>query len=54
MIDQGVIEARPGDSDPGAIALMRKLAEKSRSRWPTTAEPAVRVGLPEPKVKSRP
>ena len=24
MIDQGVIEARPGDSDPGAIALMRK------------------------------
>lgn len=47
MIDQGVIEARPGDSDPGAIALMRKLAERSRSRWPTTAEVSVRVGLPE-------
>ena len=46
MIAQGVIEARPGDSDPGAIALMRKLAEKSRSRWPVTAEASVRVGLP--------
>ena len=45
MVEEGVIEARPGDSDPGAIALMRKLAEKSRSRWPTTAEPSVRVGL---------
>jgi coenzyme F420 hydrogenase subunit beta len=33
MIADGSIEARPGDSDPGAIALMRKLAEKSRSRW---------------------
>ena len=53
MIDQGVIEARPGDSDPGAIALMRKLAEKSRARWPTTAEPAVRVGLPEPRMPAR-
>jgi coenzyme F420 hydrogenase subunit beta len=49
MIADGSIEARPGDSDPGAIALMRKLAAKSRDRWPTWAEPAVRVGLPEPK-----
>ncbi len=47
MIDEGVIEARPGDSDPGAIALMRKLAERSRSRWPTTAEASVRIGVPE-------
>lgn len=46
MISDGSIEARPGDSDPGAIALMRKLAEKSRSRWPATAEASVRVGLP--------
>jgi len=51
MIADGSIEARPGDSDPGAIALMRKLAEKSRSRWPVDAEPLVRVGLPEPKKK---
>jgi hypothetical protein len=26
MIADGVIEARPGDDDPGAIALMHKLA----------------------------
>ena len=51
MVAEGVIEARPGDSDPGAIALMRKLAEKSRSRWPQSAEASVRVGLPEPKKK---
>jgi coenzyme F420 hydrogenase subunit beta len=47
MIDEGVIEARPGDSDPAAIALMRRLAERSRSRWPTTAEASVRIGVPE-------
>jgi coenzyme F420 hydrogenase subunit beta len=54
MIADGSIEARPGDSDPGAIALMRKLAEKSRARWPQTAEASVRVGLPEPKRKPAP
>ena len=37
MIDAGVIEARPGDDDPGAIALMHRLAEKSRKRWPDFA-----------------
>lgn len=45
MITDGVIEIRPGDDDPGAISLMNKLAAKSRSRWPTSANPAVRVGL---------
>lgn len=49
MIADGSIEARPGDEDPGAIALMRKLAEKSRARWPQWAEPVVRLGLPEKK-----
>ncbi|MEY4130070.1 MAG: hypothetical protein RLZZ31_194 [Actinomycetota bacterium] len=49
MIADGSIEARPGDSDPGAISLMHKLAEKSRARWPKWAEPVVRVGLPEKK-----
>ena len=34
MLRDGVIEGRPGDADPGAIALMHKLAEKSRKRWP--------------------
>ena len=37
MIDDGSIIARPGDEDPGAIALMNKLAAKSRERWPATA-----------------
>jgi coenzyme F420 hydrogenase subunit beta len=49
MIADGSIVARPGDEDPGAIALMRKLAEKSRSRWPVWAEAGVRLGLPEKK-----
>ncbi len=48
MVDDGSVVARPGDSDPGAIALMHKLAEKSRSRWPADAEPSVRVGLSAP------
>lgn len=34
MIDDGSIIARPGDEDPGAVALMHKLAQKSRDRWP--------------------
>ena len=46
MLADGVIEGRPGDSDPGAIALMHKLAAKSRSRWPEWANPAVAVSLP--------
>lgn len=37
MIADGVIEARPGDEDPGAIALMHKLSKKSRERWPEFA-----------------
>ena len=34
MIADGTIVARPGDEDPGAIALMHKLSKKSRERWP--------------------
>jgi len=32
-----VIEGRPGDDDPGAIALLRKLSTNQRKRWPETA-----------------
>src|SRR5215207_4890286 len=35
MIDDGSIIARPGDEDPGAIALMHKLATKTRGRPPS-------------------
>ncbi|MEM7143242.1 MAG: Coenzyme F420 hydrogenase/dehydrogenase, beta subunit C-terminal domain, partial [Actinomycetota bacterium] len=49
MVKDGVIETRPGDDDPGAIALMHRLAQKSRERWPDWAAPAARVGLPEKK-----
>ena len=45
MLEEGVIEGRPGDSDPGAIALMHKLSAKSRSRWPDWANPQPRTGL---------
>jgi coenzyme F420 hydrogenase subunit beta len=45
MIADGSIIARPGDEDPGAIALLHKLATKSRERWPAFAidEPRVRT-----------
>jgi coenzyme F420 hydrogenase subunit beta len=52
MLEQGVIEGRPGDDDPGALALLRKLATVSRRRWPTTAIPEPRLGVPPPKPKA--
>jgi coenzyme F420 hydrogenase subunit beta len=52
MIDEGVVEVRPGDDDPGAIALMRKLAQKSRERWPGWAHPQPALGLPTGRSKA--
>lgn len=49
MIADGSIIARPADEDPGAIALLHKLAEKSRERWPEWAAGEVRLGLPQKK-----
>jgi coenzyme F420 hydrogenase subunit beta len=37
MLEDGTIEGRPGDDDPGAIELMHKLAQKQRIRWPEFA-----------------
>jgi coenzyme F420 hydrogenase subunit beta len=50
MLQDGTIEGRPGDDDPGAIALLRKLSARSRKRWPATAVPAPGL-MPEPVAK---
>ncbi len=51
MVTDGVIEIRPGDDDPGAIALLRRLSRVSRKRWPDTAVAAPsRMPPPAPKV----
>ncbi|MCU1462153.1 MAG: coenzyme F420-reducing hydrogenase, beta subunit [Acidimicrobiales bacterium] len=54
MLEDGTIEGRPGDADPGAIALLRKLSTVSRRRWPETALPFPKVGVPAAKAKSAP
>jgi coenzyme F420 hydrogenase subunit beta len=51
MLQEGAIEGRPGDDDPGAIALLRKLSVKSRKRWPETAVAAPRLVPPAPPKK---
>jgi coenzyme F420 hydrogenase subunit beta len=40
--EAGLVETRPGDDDPGAIALLQRLAKVSRKRWPETAVPGPR------------
>jgi coenzyme F420 hydrogenase subunit beta len=50
MLEDGTIEGRPGDDDPGAIALLRKLSRVSRKRWPETAVGAPRL-MPPPAPK---
>jgi coenzyme F420 hydrogenase subunit beta len=40
VIDAGLIEARPGESDPVAMNLLTKLSTVSRKRWPSDAVPA--------------
>ena len=42
MVAAGVVETRPGDDDPGAIALLHRLAQVSRKRWPLDANPGPR------------
>ncbi len=49
MLQDGTIEGRPGDDDPGAIALLRKLSIVSRRRWPETAVPEPKLGVPPKK-----
>ncbi|HUZ43124.1 MAG TPA: Coenzyme F420 hydrogenase/dehydrogenase, beta subunit C-terminal domain [Acidimicrobiales bacterium] len=47
MLADGVIETRPADDDPGAVALMHRLARVSRNRWPETAVPEPRMMPPK-------
>jgi coenzyme F420 hydrogenase subunit beta len=42
LLERGLIETKPGDEDPGAVALLHKLARLSRKRWPETADPGPR------------
>ncbi len=46
MVADGVIDTRPGDDDPAAIALLHRLAQKSRERWPDWAQDHPRSGIP--------
>jgi coenzyme F420 hydrogenase subunit beta len=48
LVRDGRIEVRPGDDDPGAIALLRRLSRVSRKRWPETAVDAPRLMPPLP------
>ena len=50
MLQDGALIGRPGDDDPGAIALLRKLSRVSRKRWPETAVDEPRL-MPPPKPK---
>ena len=54
MLADGVIISRPGDSDPDAIKLMRRLSIVSRRRWPDNAWAPVKLGTPPPKPKKPP
>jgi coenzyme F420 hydrogenase subunit beta len=54
MLADGTIISRPGDDDPDAIKLMRRLSIVSRRRWPAGADPAAKVGVPPPKKKTPP
>ena len=49
-VADGVVEWRPGSEDEGAISLMRKLASKSRERWPGDTSWAASGSVPEPEA----
>jgi coenzyme F420 hydrogenase subunit beta len=43
IVADGVVETRPGEDDPGALALLDRLSRASRRRWPETAVAAPRL-----------
>lgn len=52
MVAEGVIETRPADDDPAAMALLRKLSLASRRRWPTSGAAEPGRGAPAPATGS--
>jgi coenzyme F420 hydrogenase subunit beta len=54
MLEDGSLIGRPGDDDPGAITLLRKLSRVSRNRWPDTAVPAPKLMHPPKKKAAAP
>jgi coenzyme F420 hydrogenase subunit beta len=52
MISDGTILARPAQEDEKAMKLLRTLSIVSRRRWPDTADPAPKIGVPPPKKKA--
>jgi len=50
MVAAGALETRPGEDDPGALSLMRRLSTASRRRWPVSAAQGPRAGVPPPKA----
>ncbi|MEA2974039.1 MAG: coenzyme hydrogenase subunit beta [Actinomycetota bacterium] len=53
MLADGTIEGRPGDDDPGAIELLRRLSHNQRKRWPEVAVDAPRLRPPDPPKKKK-
>ncbi|HEX7276399.1 MAG TPA: Coenzyme F420 hydrogenase/dehydrogenase, beta subunit C-terminal domain, partial [Acidimicrobiales bacterium] len=53
MLQDGTIEGRPGDDDPGAIELLRRLSHNQRKRWPEVAVDAPRLRPPDPPPKKK-
>ena len=52
MIADGTILARPAQEDEKAMKLLRTLSIVSRRRWPESADPAPKIGVPPPKKKA--
>lgn len=42
LIDANLVDVKPIDEDPDALALLKKLARLSRRRWPESADPSPR------------